>query len=385
MTTPLIAIVGSYDPRRERELELRNVPLGPQAGEFLGKALATMGFQIVVYASYPHMLEVDVVRGYCDVKDAKPGSIHVYYSHKYGRPNFQEEANHASLFKHFPDSQEDWEVSFYHSLAEVDGAIILGGVNSTLIGGLVAIGHKKPILACAGFGGAGLKVWDALPTQGYPLTLEEKALMVEEKWSLELAERLIKILQKQIDRNQDTEMKRLQAERDAIYHKIEEEKQREKNINIHALVAILLFLFSSGMWIAAWGAKNLSDLWLWTFLIGAPLLTGISGATIRVVFDSRKGATKFRQISLIRNAALGLISGGITAFLFILAQVFSNPAVLDQTVSSGTLRRLLPFTLTIGFVAGLTLDAVYTKLQETNVIDTTPIKTTQEQKSNGEE
>lgn len=374
MSDPLIAIVGSYDPQREQELFLRNVPLGPQAGEFLGKALADMGFQITVYASYPHMLEVDVVRGYCDSPTAQPGSIHVHFSLKYGRPNFPQEATHPSLFQFYPNSSEDWEVSFYHSLAQVDGAIILGGGPSTLIGGLVTIGHKKPILACAGFGGSGSKVWDSLPTDSGLLTVEEKSLMTEERWTSELAEQLVQILKKQIDRDQEREAQLKLAERDRIYQEVEKGRRNEKNINVHAIVSALVFLVSAAMWIMAWGLPDLSYLWLWIFLIGAPLLTGISGATIRVVVDSRRGRTKIRQLSLVRNAVLGLVSGGITAFLFILAQVFSNPAVLDQNVASETLKRLLPFTLTIGFVAGLTLDVVYTRLQETNVVDTTSIQ-----------
>jgi hypothetical protein len=378
MKRPLIAIVGSYDPGREQELGLKNLSLAPKAGEFFGKTFATSGFHIVVYASYPYMLEVDVVKGYCSVKGAEPGSIHVYYSQKYDRPAFPEENSNPELFRFYPDLREDWEISFYHSLSTVDGILILGGGHSTLVGGLVAIGHKKPIIACAGFGGSGLKVWDAIPTQDYMLSPDDKFLMAEQRWALPLAEQLTKILQKQIEEFQSVEKRRLEAERDSILQKVEEGKRRDKNITIHALVAAFVFILSAVMWIAAWGMPNLSVLWLWTFLIGAPLLTGISGATIRVVFDWMQGTTKRRQPSLVGNAVLGLISGGITAFLFIIAQVFSNPAAIEPTVGSETLRRLLPFTLTIGFVAGLTLDAVYTRLQETNVVNTSSIKPKEE-------
>lgn len=377
MTQPLIAIIGSYDPRREQELELKNLPLAPKAAEFLGQALAASGFHIVVYASYPYMLEIDIVKGFCSVKSVVPDSIHVYYSQKNGRPTFQEENTNPELFKFYPDLREDWEISFYHSLSTVDGVLILGGGQSTLIGGLVAIGHKKPIIACAGFGGSGLKVWDAIPAQEYMLDSEDKFMMAEQRWSAQLAEKLIKLLQKQIEGFQSKEKKRLETERDTFRQKDEESKRRDKNITVHAVVAGLVFILSVAMWPIAWGIA-LNQLWLWTFLIGAPLLSGISGATIRVVVDSMQGTTKLRQLSLIRNAVLGLISGGITAFLFIMAQVFSNPTAIEPTVGSETLKRLLPFTLTIGFVAGLTLDAVYTKLQETNVVDTRSIKPEEE-------
>lgn len=378
MTKPLIAIVGSYDPQREQELGLKNLPLAPKAAEFLGQTLAASGLHIVVYASYPYMLEVDVVKGFCSVKNAEPDSIHVYFSQKYGRPTFQEENSNPELFKFYPDLREDWEISFYHSLSTVDGVLILGGGRSTLVGGLVAIGHKKPIIACAGFGGAGLKVWDAIPTQEYMLSPDEKFLMAEQRWTLQLAEKLTKILQKQIEGFKSKEEKRLEAERDIILQKVEEIKRRDKNITVHAVVAAIVFIGSAFMWIVAWGIQNLSELWLWTFLIGAPLMTGISGATVRVVFDAVQGRTKPRQLSLVRNAVLGLVSGGITAFLFIMAQVFANPVQTGSTIGSETLRRLLPFTLTIGFVAGLTLDVVFMKLQETNVVNTSSIKPNEE-------
>jgi len=379
MTAPLIAIVGSYDPQREQELELRNISQASKAGEDLGEMLATLGFRIVVYASYPYMLEIDVVRGYCKAKNLAPDAIQVHYSQKSGRPLFQEEKNNPDLFKFYPDSRRDWEISFYYSLSKVDGALIVGGGRSTLIGGLVAIGHKIPIIACAGFGGAGQKVWDAIPVQEYPLSPDEKSLMAEERWSAQLAEELIKLLQKQIEEKKKEEEKRLQAERDSFIQKIEEGKSKDKNITIHALVAAFVFILSVVMWPIAWGIKGLSDFWLWTLLIGTPLLAGISGATIRVVFDWVQGTTTLKQPSLVRNAALGLVIGGITAILFITAQVFSNPAVLDQTVESETLKRLLPFTLSIGFIAGLTLEAVYSKLRETNILDTSSIKPKEEQ------
>lgn len=377
MAKPLIAIIGSYDPAREQILELKDLALAPKAAELLGQALANLGFHIVVYASYPYMLEIDIVKGYCSVKGAEPDSIHVYYSQKNARPTFQEETTRSELFKFYPDIREDWEISFYHSLSTVDGVLILGGGQSTLIGGLVALGHKKPIIACAAFGGSGLKVWDAIPTQEYMLTSEDKYMMAEQRWSAPLAEKLIKLLQKQIEGFQTREKKRLESERDSLLQKVAEIKSRDKNVTLHAVVAGLVFIVSFAMWPIAWGI-TLDPFWLWMFLIGAPLLSGISGATIRVVYDSMQGTAKLRQLSLIRNAVLGLVSGGITAALFIIAQVFSNPTAVGPTVESETLKRLLPFTLSIGFIAGLTLDAVYTKLRETNVVNTSPLKPDEE-------
>ncbi|MFT3894845.1 MAG: hypothetical protein QM730_24715 [Anaerolineales bacterium] len=377
MAKPLIAIVGSYDPTREQELQLRDVATAPKAAELLGQALAASGFHIVVYASYPHMLEVDVVKGFCSAKNAEADSIHVYYSQKYGRPSFHEESTAPALFKFYPDSRDDWEISFYHSLSAVDGILILGGGHSTLVAGLVAIGHKKPIVACSGFGGAGQKIWDAIPTLDTVVSLDDKFLMAEQRWSPQLAEKLVKLLQKQLDELKQKDVMRLDAERNAILKKAEELKRTDQNITFHAVVASIMFILSTAMWPVAWGVK-LDLFWLWALLIFAPLFSGISGAMIRVVFDSMQGKVRLKQLSLIRNMVLGLVTGGMTAFLFIIAQVFSNPAAIEPTVGAETLKRLLPFSLVIGFVAGLTLDIVLSKLRETNVVNTGVIKVTEE-------
>ncbi len=50
-------------------------------------------------------------------------------------------------------------MSFYQSLNEVDGVLLIGGGNSTMIAGLVAMGRGIAMLAAAAFGGKAAEVW----------------------------------------------------------------------------------------------------------------------------------------------------------------------------------------------------------------------------------
>ena len=65
-----------------------------------------------------------------------------------------------------------------------------------------------------------------------------------------------------------------------------------------------------------------------------------------------------------RTAVLGMAAGGVSALLFIAAQLLTSPDVLK----SADARRLLWFVVPVGFVAGLTFDAVYRKLRAQDVV-----------------
>ena len=63
---------------------------------------------------------------------------------------------------------------------------------------------------------------------------------------------------------------------------------------------------------------------------------------------------------------LGGAAGLITGLLYVASQLVATPDVLVAGQAEAV-RRLLFFVLPIGFVAGLTFDAVYTKLRGTDV------------------
>lgn len=374
MTAPLIAIVGSYDPQRTAELSLKNAELAPEAAAELGRHLARQGCRIVVYSSYPYLFEVDVVRGYVDVKKTQPEPecIQVRFSKKFGRPAFAEEDSNKDMFHFIADSNAEWEVSFYRSLREVDGVLVLGGGPSSMVAGVIAVGHRKPIVVSAYFGGYAEKIWELLPTQQTLLTEREISLMAD-KWRPELGERYVQILVRQFnqlaDEEKDLAAKSKLREQEIVdrYEKqlqaaLKAERDNSKDIKVYAVISMFAFVLALGMWVVALGVGNLGSLWLVVFLALAPLAAGVSAATIRVVFDAVKGTAQSNQRSqsVLANSAMGLVGGGITSVLYVLTQLIA----IGGTPQREQYVRLIPFALATGFIAGYALDVVDRKLRE---------------------
>src|ERR1700674_1899402 len=114
---PIIAIVGNVNTD----------PAAPAAAESLGRELAKAGLRILVYSSGVDFLEGRIVRGYIASRMAKQSSIRVRYPLHSQKPDFPEQQTNSEVFDWRPDSSQDWEISFYQSLAEVDGALLMGG------------------------------------------------------------------------------------------------------------------------------------------------------------------------------------------------------------------------------------------------------------------
>jgi hypothetical protein len=97
-------------------------------------------------------------------------------------------------------------------------------------------------------------------------------------------------------------------------------------------------------------------------LIGAPVLAAAAGAIVRHAFDEGR--------EWLKTAVVGMMVGGISALLFIAAQLLTTPDVLE----SADARRLLFFVVPVGFIAGLTFDDVYRKLRGQDVTKTNAIQ-----------
>ena len=201
-----IAIVGSYNPARAQELQLKNVEIASKAAEDIGRTLAKKGYNIIVYSDYKYLFEVDVIRGYTKVVEDKPGCIEVRYPTSSPEPKYAEQKPEDPRFLFLPDVNTNWEISFYRSIAEIDGMILMGGGPSTLIAGIVALGHKKPIVVCAGFGGQARKVWEALISQTGPDLRDKMLRMSAEGWTENSAERLISLMDLQIQKRDQEEI-----------------------------------------------------------------------------------------------------------------------------------------------------------------------------------
>jgi hypothetical protein len=131
LSSPLIAIVGSIDTRRtDYEPALTNTDAAQAAAEALGRALAEAGCRIIVYSSDEGFIEGDVVRGYVEVARDRVAEraqfIQIRYPSDYV-PSFPEQAQYGDLFDPQPDVQEVWEISYYVSLRDAHGILLMGG------------------------------------------------------------------------------------------------------------------------------------------------------------------------------------------------------------------------------------------------------------------
>lgn len=376
---PRIAIVGSYDPAREQELGLKNIDYASQAGEQLGRELARQGFRILVYSSLPHTLEIDLVRGYVSHTNTEPGSIEILYSQQFGQPHFKEETDNEDKFVFLPDFNPDWEFSFYQSLANVDGMLILGGGPSALIAGLVVIGHRKPLLACASFGGSGDKLWRALRAHEYAITSEDLAMMAQTRWSSDFPSKLVGLLQKQKDELARLEQVRLENEEKRIQERRFQELRENSTINWHAIVSTILFGLAAFIWPLASLIPSNDPFQTLCVVLLTPMIAGASGASIRVVLDWAAGVTRtftlstYNQNILLRYAALGIVAGGLAGVSFVLAQIFASDVSPQNMATS--LRKLVPFLVIIGFAAGLAAEVVLSNLRKsTPVVEIPGIK-----------
>jgi len=357
--SPLISIVGCATDARQAELNLVHPDRARQAAEEMGRALAQAGCRILVYSSSPDFIEFDVVRGFMSAAGGRTDSVQVRYPLSCSLDPFPNQEQNEALFDWHPDRSNDWEVAFYRSLEEVDGMLLIGGGSSTLISGLVAMGHRIPIVALAAFGGAAAKAWEALSVERDLATGQDILLMARPKWTSDSAKELVAALLGQRARLQE-EKKMLRLE----------ELRKSGVLRRHAILAILLFVVALVAVPVAWG-DFVRYRWLLFLLFFSPMLGGVSGATIRMVFDCRQKATPLAPHSALITGALGLIAGGVSGLLFISAQLSALPAGTDEVVArlqEAQASRLVPFAVSIGFIAGLTLDMVFRKLTGIDVV-----------------
>lgn len=359
---PIIAIIGNTTAIPE------NTASAETAAEDLGRELAKAGFRIMVFSSKAGFVETPVVRGYVASQAAQDKSIQVSYPLEGARPSFDEQVKSSKVFDLKPDQSPLWQVPYYLPLKDVHGVLLFGGGESTLIAGLMAMSHRKAILALADFGGKAADVWKVLaPGRDLP-TYDEKSVMATPAWSKELAGQCVQILRDQLSRRAEEEkQKRL------------EELRNEVAMGRHAVIALVLFLLALSAVPLAW-SFGFSFPVIVFLLFLSPAFAGVAGATIRLVFDRFQGSPMSKQ-SAITTAALGLIAGGIAGLLFITAQMTALPQdaagateALIRDLQTKQASRLVPFGVAVGFIAGLTLDAVFRKLLSSDVVELSAVE-----------
>jgi hypothetical protein len=365
MADPLIAIVGSVQPARTAEIKLKHAAEGEKAAEAIGAALARQRCRIVAYSDLALSVELRVVKGYvaeCNgnpaLKDfAKlPDRIEVRYAASDPRPHFAEEKTNPEPFFSFrPNKNPSWASAFYRSLNEVDGLVLLGGAHTTYVAGTVAISHRKPVAPLHAYGGAAETLWEELSPEPGVLEQADIDRMATQSWSPQAADTLVKSLL--------TQSQRLEKKRKDI-----DASKRNKWAARQVYVAVPLLVASLAAVPFTWDNPDLPRSSLLSILLMGPLLGGISGATARTAFEAVGGNLPAEPPNLGRTCGLGAIAGAVAGALFIVAQLVSMSPEIGPTIWSKQAGRLVPFAVLIGFIAGLTLDAVFRRLAGMSVV-----------------
>jgi hypothetical protein len=343
MRPALIAIVGSVDETRPIEPPLKNPAQARQAAEAMGAALAEKGDRILVYTAEAGFLETFVVRGYVGSGKAKPKSIVARFPMG-NETEFAEYAASPALFDLQRDRTEDWETSFYRSLREVDGVVLIGGGRSTLITGLIAVTLRIPLVATLAYGGKAEEVWKVLDSaQDLPSAEEINAMA--KPGTAEVAREWVDSLE---------------AQRRA------RQRQSSARQRIATVAALLLVGWVATLPVgfillkARTAQGELPPPWDIVFialLFISPLIAGASGATLRGLLPGQEGMTA-------GSSVLGAAAGAIASLLYVGAQLLSSGA------SGGTPNNfpLLLFAVGFGFIAGFTFDSVFKKLESVNAL-----------------
>ena len=101
------------------------------------------------------------------------------------------------MFHFDPDSAPHWEASYYRSLRDADGVILIGGATSVIVTGYLALGFRIPVLTLATFGGGAQQVWKAiLPDRDLAME-SERDLMGAPTWTAASAELCVACLEDQ--------------------------------------------------------------------------------------------------------------------------------------------------------------------------------------------
>jgi hypothetical protein len=357
-----IAIIGSMDPNRNNyDPALKNEAAAVNAARELGKELARAKHRILVFSSNPSFMEAHVVAGYIESGEALPKSIEILYPRKRDpkiHGEFPEQKTHSVCFDPKTDPHPRWEASFYQSLPNVKGILMIGGGHATLIMGLMALSNPIPMVSLACFGGNSEEIWSMAKNKPW-IDRDDYDEMGRTRWNDNMAAALVKSLDKQ-----QTNLNKLDKEKNSAVESIR--KNREQRSQWAAGFGILAAILTV---IGVFGKQLVEgNIWLVIYalcFIAIPMSAGIAGSMFFSLRQMRRLGDNAPSPSIKETIAHGLWAGLGSVVLFFVSQVTANRDIesLSKAVIKGVggLDILLLFSLTIGFVAGLTYEAVFAK------------------------
>jgi hypothetical protein len=367
-----IAIIGGVDAkRRDYDPPLKKIAEAPNAGRALGRALAESEHPILVFSSSTDFLEAYVVEGYVRSGKAKEKSIIMLYPRNKDpkiHGDFAEQTTHPKLFDPRTDIHPRWEASYYQSLPDVEGLLLLGGGHATLVMGLMALANKTPIVSLATFGGNAEEIWAMMADKPWIETVDRQE-MGRGSWSDDRAPGLVASLARQ-----RAKLEEIKNEKDAAAQKRQQDRsQRSRWAVIYGVIAAALTALGVFGSPAVFGEKVWLVLYAFCFA-AIPICAGMAGA---MFYTLRRAAA--HPPSIGEAQAHGFWAGLGSAILFFVSQVTSHREIasLHEAVITGVggLDILLLFSLTIAFVAGLTYEAVFGKWEAVDASRSTVIET----------
>ena len=335
----LVAIVGDATSTRTLDPPLRDPAKARRAAEELGAELAKRGARLLVYGG--PFIEADVVRGFVAGKPREDHSVVMCYSLDQAPPAFPEETSHPKLFRRRSERGADWQIAFYRSIASAEAVILIGGGESVKIVGQLAIGTRMPILSLPEFGGGAARVWGSL-SAGEDLPSRDEINLMARPWGEGAAADCVSALYAQ------------------------ESRRRLAEGAPQPILSVLAgVLFSAALAIVPWvWGQNAFSVWMLFF---APYLAGGAGASIRPMVDRVRG-TQGTASTVLAIVILGLVAGGVAGVLFVTAQLTADPTLTEGSKLFPYAQRSIPFAVGVGFIAGLTSDAVFGKLLGLDVV-----------------
>jgi hypothetical protein len=353
MDGPKIAIIGSpwlrdqNGARRQDAEALEHEGRAKAACEAIGVELARARCRLFVYSAEEHSIEPDVVEGYLSVSKERHS---IEFRHPRGSGGrFKAQDWPERPIKDRGDPTNEWEVSFYRSLKDADGVLLLGGRSTVLIAGHVSFALERPVAAVASFEGAAASVWGALKVEGH-VTAEEIDEMGQ-RWTDDSATNVVGSLVRRCVSK--LEQARAQAAEVERYRREDASRRSAQPVLVVTGVsfALVVLMMLMGLTSSTTGAPLLVP-----FLL-ALVLAGVAGAGVRL---KRGGVMDGTWSALVP----GGIAGFIFAVLYLLPQLSNDQGMLSASQMNLSIRLQIMIAPVLALMGGMAADGVFASLQK---------------------